>query len=107
MSLGDEREVISEPTDGGRLLRIEGTGHATIGPPVVSGIGTVTPRESYVHQQDEPSDLWRICHGFSRKPQVQVLSPEGEVVLADVRHLDNDCLTISFASPYSGSAVLG
>ena len=58
------------------------------------------------HRQDEPADMWLIEHGWGHKPSVQVLSPAGEVVYAEVQHLDDDRLEIRFAVPYAGSAVL-
>jgi hypothetical protein len=58
------------------------------------------------HRQDEPADVWLIEHGWGHKPYVQVLSPAGEVVYAEVQHLDDDRLEIRFAVPYAGSAVL-
>ncbi|MDR3639631.1 MAG: hypothetical protein P4L84_37875 [Isosphaeraceae bacterium] len=58
------------------------------------------------HRQVEPADVWLVEHGWGRKPHVQVLSPDGEVVIAEVHHLDDDRLEIRFAGPSAGSAVL-
>jgi hypothetical protein len=58
------------------------------------------------HRQVEPADVWLVEHGWGRKPYVQVLSPDGEVLIAEVHHLDDDRLEIRFAGPSAGSAVL-
>lgn len=58
------------------------------------------------HRQVEPADVWLVEHRWGRKPHVQVLSPGGEVVIAEVHHLDDDRLEIRFAGPSAGSAVL-
>jgi hypothetical protein len=58
------------------------------------------------HRQVEPADVWLVEHRWGRKPHVQVLGPDGEVVIAEVRHLDDDRLEIRFAVPSAGSAVL-
>jgi len=58
------------------------------------------------HRQVEPADVWLVEHRWGRKPHVQVLSPDGEVVMAEVHHLDDNRLEVRFAGPSAGSAVL-
>jgi hypothetical protein len=49
---------------------------------------------------------WMIPHNLGRHPGVSVLLPDGEVILANVQHLDSDVLTVSFSQPTLGTAFL-
>lgn len=45
---------------------------------------------------------WTVNHNLGRKPNVQVLSPGGVEVMADVVHINNNQAVVSFAAAYTG-----
>lgn len=59
----------------------------------------------YVHTQTSPSSSWTVTHGLGKYPAVVVVDTGDSVVLPDVRYLDANSVSITFASPTSGKAV--
>lgn len=60
----------------------------------------------YVHQQAAPSAVWNINHSLGVFPSVDVLDSSDTVVYADVQHMSISSLTVTFASPTTGRALL-
>lgn len=50
--------------------------------------------------------VWMIPHNLGRFPVVSIRDSTGEVVSADIQHLDANVLTITFNQPVLGSADL-
>lgn len=116
--------VVTEPAD--RLLEIHDPGVA--GPPNVLAIGTVTtgatgvtitgtaPSQvlnfvlpvggNYTHNQSTASATWTITHNLNFRPAVSVVDSGGNHVIGDVNYVSVNVLTISFSSPFGGSAYL-
>ena len=116
--------VVSEPAD--RLLEVHDPGVA--GPPNVLTVGTVTtgtaavnitgtaPSQvlnfvlplsgSYAHTQSVSSATWTITHNLGYRPAVSVVDSGGNYVVGDVNYISVNALTISFSSPFGGSAYL-
>jgi hypothetical protein len=65
--------------------------------------GDVVALEGYTHTQSSPSSSWTVNHNLGRKPLVQVLSPGGLEVIAEVLHVSTNQVLVSFASAQSGS----
>lgn len=64
----------------------------------LAGVGAEVYEESFSNL-----DVWIVNHNFGRKPtSVQILSPGGVEVVADVVHIDDDQLRILFVQPYTG-----
>ena len=61
---------------------------------------------TYVHQQPAPSAVWNINHSLGVFPSVDVMDSSDTVVYADVQHTSMDSLTVTFASPTTGRALL-
>jgi len=59
---------------------------------------------AYVHTQGSASDTWTVNHNLGRLPAVEVFSPGGVVVDAEIVHATANQTLIYFAQPYSGSA---
>ena len=59
---------------------------------------------SYVHTQATPSDVWNITHSLIKKPAVTIIDEEGYEVEADVQHLSDNAVTITFSEPFAGTA---
>lgn len=68
------------------------------GPPGPAGNG-------FVHIQNTPAATWIIDHTVGRKPVVTVYSNSGEEILTDVVSSSTQ-VTITFASPIAGQAIL-
>jgi hypothetical protein len=98
------------------------------GPPNVLTVGTVTsgtpavtitgvaPAQvlnfvlpisgSYAHTQSVASATWTITHNLGYRPAVSVVDSGGNYVIGDVNYISANSLTISFSSPFGGSAYL-
>lgn len=70
------------------------------GPPGPAGVGG-----AIVHTQASPLATWTIPHTLGRRPAVAVYLDSGEEVEADVT-VSNVSVTVTFASPVSGVALL-
>jgi hypothetical protein len=62
------------------------------------GLGAAVHEEGF-----NDLDIWVVNHNFGRKPTaVQVLSPGGVELMADVVHISNNQLRVLFVQPYTG-----
>lgn len=59
-----------------------------------------------VHTQMTPSSTWTINYDYGVTPEVDVYDNNGDVVMADVNYPDNTTVTVSFAFPETGKAIL-
>lgn len=59
---------------------------------------------SYLHTQSSASATWTVNHNSGFKPTVSVYSPGGVELTAEILHISNNQLTISFSSPQTGFA---
>lgn len=66
------------------------------------GTGDLT----YVFNQGVPSTTWNITHNLGKFPSVTIVDSSGRVVIGDVTHVNNDQLTVTFNSAFSGKAYL-
>ena len=111
---------------GSNVLEIHDPGVA--GPPNVLSVGTVTtgtaavaitgtaPSQvlnfvipisgSYTHTQSVSSANWTITHNLGFSPSVSVVDSGGNHVVGDVNYVSVNVLTVSFSSPFGGSAYL-
>lgn len=62
--------------------------------------------KSFVFTQGIPSDKWSIAHNLGKFPSVAVVDSAGTEVIGDVQHIDDNNLTITFSSAFSGKAYL-
>lgn len=72
------------------------------GPQGPAGTGSVA--EAQLYDQIEPASTWIIPHTFARTPAVQLVV-DGQISFADVS-FPPGIVSISFATPTSGSVVL-
>jgi hypothetical protein len=70
------------------------------GPPGPAG-GT-----EFTWHQLVPQTLWEVVHNLQRFPAVVVVSSAGDVVLGDVRYIDNNQIELTFSAAFAGSAYL-
>lgn len=60
----------------------------------------------YEHTQSTPATLWTIAHNLGFRPSVAVTTTGGVEVLADVQHLSENTLTVTFLVAMAGIARL-
>ncbi|MGS2646075.1 hypothetical protein [Streptosporangium sp. G12] len=64
------------------------------------------PGNTIALAQSTPSASWVLTHNLGHKPQVSILDASGVVVHTDVTHLDDNTLSVVFAQPQAGTALL-
>lgn len=60
--------------------------------------------KNYVHTQQSVSTTWSVTHNLEKRPSVTVVDSADNVVIGDVEYVDNNNVTITFASAFSGKA---
>ena len=65
---------------------------------------TSSPVKSYIHNQGSSSATWNITHGLNKKPSVTIVDSADNVVMGEVRYVNDDEVVLSFASAFSGKA---
>ena len=62
--------------------------------------------ETYKHRQTASSSVWTVVHNLGKFPSVTVVDSAGTEWIGDVKYIDDNSLTISFAVAFSGIAYL-
>ncbi len=62
--------------------------------------------KSYEFNQLSPIATWNITHGLNKRPSVSVVDSSGNLVMGDIKYLDNNNLTVSFTGAFAGKAYL-
>lgn len=69
--------------------------------------GSTGEYKMFVHNQNEPSEEWKIYHTLGKIPNVKIIDDvTSSQVYGDVKIIDFDTILISFGSPFSGKAYL-
>jgi hypothetical protein len=90
--------VVTNKTPRGTVLVYGGPG---VGPPGPSGSAAF-----YMHDQTTPSTVWTINHNLGFKPVVEVFTPGGLMMLAEIQHTSITQTLITFNTPTAGFARL-
>ena len=61
---------------------------------------------NFIHTQTIPSDTWSINHQLKKYPAVTIIDTNGNEIEAEVFHIDQNNLTITFSVVFIGTAVL-
>lgn len=61
---------------------------------------------TYIHYQTLPSNNWIINHNLTKYPSVTIVDSAGNVVVGEVKYIDNNTINISFAGVFAGTAYL-
>lgn len=69
-------------------------------------VGSGALDSNYEHDQTAASSVWTISHGLNKKAGAVVVDSAGSVVVGDIVYVDNNNLTITFNSSFSGYAYL-
>ena len=54
----------------------------------------------------QPKSVWTISHNLDRYPSVTIVDSAGDKVEGDVTYLDQNTISVTFSSPFSGTAYL-
>ena len=60
--------------------------------------------KTYRHVQGVASAFWEVSHGLAKFPAVSVIDSGGSLIEGDIDYLDENTVTLTFASPFSGEA---
>ncbi|MEI6796807.1 MAG: hypothetical protein WCK39_08070 [Methanomassiliicoccales archaeon] len=60
----------------------------------------------YVHDQNEPAEVWIITHPLSKQPSVTIVDSAGTVVHGMIEYLDDSRIRVTFTGGFSGRAFL-
>ena len=74
-----------------------------VDPIVKDPSASITP---FDFNQASPLATWNIAHNLARYPDVSVYSLGGLEVVAEILHIDNNNLSITFSLPFAGRARL-
>ena len=73
----------------------------------IAGMKSVGITDSrYEHTKESAGKVWEINHNLNKKPSVTVVDSGDNVVIGEVRYVDNNNLTVSFNASFSGKAYL-
>ena len=62
--------------------------------------------KTYIHRQLVPSNVWVINHDLNKMPSVTIVDSADDVMIGDVRYLNENQVVIVFTSEFSGKAYL-
>lgn len=72
----------------------------------VDSIEGVDSDKNYIHTQGAPSDTWTIAHTLNKYPAVTIIDSGGTEVIGDIEYIDTSTVIVTFASGFSGKAIL-
>ena len=59
---------------------------------------------SFVHNQQVPLDTWVVTHNLGKHPSVTVVDSAQEVVVGEIRYIDENTVELKFVGSFSGKA---
>jgi hypothetical protein len=73
---------------------------------VQGAIEEVRAKSKYVHNQASPQTTWSVTHNLKFYPNVSIVDSGLSHVMGEVTYIDDNHLTVSFTSAFSGKAFL-
>jgi hypothetical protein len=73
---------------------------------VQDAIEEVRAKSKYVHVQNSPQTTWSVTHNLKFYPNVSIVDSALSHVMGEVTYIDENHLTVSFTSAFSGKAFL-
>ena len=61
---------------------------------------------NFIYTQNTPATTWNITHSLGKFPSVSVVDSANTQVYGNVDYIDNNSLTLTFSSAFSGKAYL-
>ena len=88
------------------LIFSEGNGSLISGKTygIVQGPSNVD--KNFIFTQSVASNTWTIAHNLEKFPSVMVVDSGNNVVVGDITYTNNNSLTVSFSSTFSGKAYI-
>lgn len=88
------------------LIFSEGNGNLISGKTygIVQGPSNVD--KNFIFTQSVASNTWTIAHNLEKFPSVMVVDSGNNVVVGDITYTNNNSLTVSFSSTFSGKAYI-
>lgn len=65
-----------------------------------------TGDKHYTHTQLQSAAIWQIDHFLGKYPSVALIDDGGNVIIGDIKYLNENQLTITFSAPISGKAFI-
>jgi hypothetical protein len=62
--------------------------------------------QTYVYNQNTPSDTWTITHNLTAYPSVTVIDSAGTYVIGNIEYISNNVLRLTFSAAFAGQALL-
>ena len=72
----------------------------------VEAIEGVDSDKNFVYTQGSPSDTWTISHPLNKYPSVTIIDSGGTEVIGNIEYIDTSTVVVTFASGFSGKAIL-
>lgn len=60
--------------------------------------------KNYIHNQTSASAVWTIEHNLNKFPSVSIVDSAGTLVIGDISYVNQNRITVSFRSAFSGKA---
>lgn len=65
-------------------------------------VSTTSP--SFAHNQQVPLNIWVVAHNLGKHPSVTVVDSAQEVVVGEIRYIDENTVELKFVGSFSGKA---
>ena len=72
----------------------------------MTGLGPQGGDKHFRWDQNVASAVWNIPHNLRKYPSVTVVDSAGTMVMGDLDYVDENNVTLTFSSPFSGTAHL-
>jgi hypothetical protein len=69
-------------------------------------IDAIVPDSTYTFTQGIPAKVWTVVHNLNKNPSVTIVDSAGTAVIGQVDYINNSTITLTFASAFSGKAIL-
>jgi hypothetical protein len=61
---------------------------------------------TYTHTQGVASTTWTITHNLQRHPSVSIVDTGGNIIYGHTQYVDDNQITLTFSSAFTGKAYL-
>lgn len=89
--------AIVNPVDGQVLTYEAGSGKW-------HGAANGSADKNYVHPQGSAASTWNVAHNLGKRPAITIVTSAGDVVMGEIHYVDDNNVTLTFSSAFSGKA---
>ena len=95
------------PIDGTSIYwEYDSNGNKTVLKAQKTGFPETVDDKTFYYEQQNAASVWNIVHNMGKKPSVMVFDSANDEVHGNIFYNDNNRITLSFSSPFSGVAIL-